>query len=86
MGDNRAALAMFRKANEFISPDYPGRFVIEASLKELEAKARWEEKLPAVLRGELKPANSDGGRRARRLLRDVREEVRACDAVRSPRP
>ena len=59
MGDNRAALAMYRKANEFISPDYPGRFVIEASLKELEAKARWEEKLPAVLRGELKPANSE---------------------------
>ena len=58
MGDHRAALAMYRKANEFISPDYPGRFVIEQSLKELEAKARWEEKLPAVLRGELKPANS----------------------------
>jgi eukaryotic-like serine/threonine-protein kinase len=58
-GDHRQALALFRKAWEFVSPDYPGRVVLSAGLNELEGKARWEEKLPAVLRGELKPTPSE---------------------------
>ena len=57
-GDHRAAMGLFRKAKEFAAPDYPGRIIFEEELRQLESKARWGEKLPAVLRGEIKPANN----------------------------
>lgn len=56
-GDHRSALARLRKAKVLMSPDYPGRIVLEMQVTALEAKARWEGKLPAVLRGEIKPKN-----------------------------
>ena len=59
MGNHREALASFKKANPFASPDHPPRTVAELNIVELEAQARWEEKLPAVLRGELKPAGGE---------------------------
>lgn len=56
-GDMRAALASMRKAKSMPSSDYFGMVLIDPQIKQLESVARWEEKLPAVLRGELKPAN-----------------------------
>jgi tetratricopeptide (TPR) repeat protein len=58
-GDHRAALATLRKAKGFMSGDYAGRPITTAQIAELEAQAAWEEKLPAVLRGEIKPADRD---------------------------
>jgi cytochrome c-type biogenesis protein CcmH/NrfG len=55
-GDHRAALAQFRRAWEFVSADYPARSLLADEVGELEAKARWGEKLPGVLRGEVRPA------------------------------
>jgi serine/threonine protein kinase/tetratricopeptide (TPR) repeat protein len=54
-GDHRAALAHFRKAKS-LWPEYAGLPVIGVQIGELESKARWEAKFPAVLRGELTPA------------------------------
>jgi tetratricopeptide (TPR) repeat protein len=59
IGDHRAALATLRKAKEFMTADYVGRPITSAQIAELEGQAAWEEKLPAVLRGELKPADRD---------------------------
>ncbi|HSQ56780.1 MAG TPA: hypothetical protein VLM40_13650, partial [Gemmata sp.] len=53
-GDHREALVQIRKARDLATLDYPGTIVLQNQLKELEAEARWENKLPAVLRGELK--------------------------------
>jgi tetratricopeptide (TPR) repeat protein len=58
-GDHRAALEALRKAKELMRRDYPGRLITSAQVSELEAQAAWEAKLPAVLRGELKPADRD---------------------------
>jgi hypothetical protein len=59
IGDHRSALATLRKSKEFMTSDYPGRPVTSAQIAELEGQAAWEEKLPAVLRGEIKPADRD---------------------------
>ena len=52
-GDHRSALAMLRKGKEFVAPDYPGRVLTAPQLTELEAKARWEGKIPDVLTGKI---------------------------------
>jgi hypothetical protein len=56
-GDARAALATFRKANALSAPDFPGRPLIGAQIQQLESLAKWEPKVEAVLRGDLKLAN-----------------------------
>src|SRR5262249_45956467 len=53
--DYRAALADFRTAQALTRPDYPRGFVVAMQLTRLERIARWGEKLPAVLRGEIRP-------------------------------
>jgi serine/threonine protein kinase len=58
-GDHRAALETLRKARDLIKRDYPGRLITSAQVSELESQAAWEEKLPAVLSGKLKPADRD---------------------------
>jgi hypothetical protein len=42
-----------------MTSDYSGRPITQAQIAELEAQAAWEEKFPAVLRGEIKPADRD---------------------------
>src|SRR5262249_43041957 len=58
-GNHRAALAMFRKVKEFASPDYPDHRTAEVQVVALEKKARWEQKLPSILSGELVPASAE---------------------------
>ena len=55
-GDSRAALADLRAAKARMQFDYPRRMFVVSQLDTLERLAGWGEKLPAVLRGELKPA------------------------------
>ncbi len=57
-GEGRAALAAFNKAKSFVAPDYPGGLLVAGQVAQLEALAQWEEKLPAVVRGEIRPADS----------------------------
>jgi len=57
LGDHRLALANLRKAKERQTASYMGRPITEAQISELEGQASWESKLPAVLRGEIHPAN-----------------------------
>lgn len=54
-GDYRGALADYRKASTVEKPDYPLAGMARTRATMLEPMARWEGKLPAVLRGELKP-------------------------------
>jgi tetratricopeptide (TPR) repeat protein len=58
MGDHRSALATLLKAKPLLTEDYLARVIFNVEVEQLEAKARWEERLPAVLRGEVRPANS----------------------------
>lgn len=55
--DYRLALADFRKAKPLTTTDNPLRALLSLQLNGLEAMSRWEEKLPAVLRGALRPAS-----------------------------
>ena len=55
--DHRAALAALRKSGEFTSPDYPVQLLRRYELANLEAEVLWKEKLPGVIRGEIKPAD-----------------------------
>jgi tRNA A-37 threonylcarbamoyl transferase component Bud32 len=56
-GEYRLALADYRKAKALFKPDDAMKAMALLQLNSLEAMARWEEKLPAVLRGEIKPGN-----------------------------
>ena len=56
--DYRLALADYRKALPLMSADHPFLAHATLALKSLEAMARWEAKLSAVLKGELRPANA----------------------------
>jgi eukaryotic-like serine/threonine-protein kinase len=56
--DYRLALADYRKAKLLTTPDNPLRALLSIQLHNLEAMAQWEQKLPVVLRGELRPANA----------------------------
>jgi tetratricopeptide (TPR) repeat protein len=60
IGDHRSALAALRKAKDLQSPNYVGRPITDREIAELEAQAAWEAKLPAVLRGEIKPDAHNG--------------------------
>jgi tetratricopeptide (TPR) repeat protein len=60
VGDHRSALAALRKAKDLQSPSYVGRPISIQEIKDLEAQAAWEAKLPAVLRGEIKPDDHNG--------------------------
>jgi tetratricopeptide (TPR) repeat protein len=57
-GDYRGALEDFRKSAALAKPDYLMKPLAEAQIARLEPMVRWEEKLPAVLRGEVRPANA----------------------------
>jgi tetratricopeptide (TPR) repeat protein len=57
-GDYRSALADYRKALPLASNDDPFRAIAKGTLQNLEAIARWEDKLPAILKGEFRPANA----------------------------
>jgi eukaryotic-like serine/threonine-protein kinase len=50
-GDYRAALSWFRKAAVLTVSDHPMRVSIDRQIQKLERQARWEAKLPAMLRG-----------------------------------
>jgi hypothetical protein len=56
--DYRAALADYRKAKALMRPEYPRRVLVAHQLNLLEPMARWDGKLPAVLRGEVRPATA----------------------------
>ncbi len=58
-GDHGAALGDYRAAKVRMRPDYPRRIFVITQLDTLEPQARWMGKLPAVLRGELKPTTGD---------------------------
>lgn len=60
IGDHRSALAALRKAKERQSSNYVGRPISMAEIAELEAQAAWQAKLPAVLRGEVRPDDHKG--------------------------
>jgi serine/threonine protein kinase len=57
-GDDSSALADYRKALPLTSTDDPFRGYTKGILNSLEKIARWEEMLPAVLRGDLRPTNA----------------------------
>jgi hypothetical protein len=57
-GDYRSTLADFRRAKPLTSAYDPMRFLALME-DDLEQIALWEKKLPAVLRGELRPAKGD---------------------------
>jgi tetratricopeptide (TPR) repeat protein len=57
-GRPREALTLYGKARMLMAPDYPGRVLIAPQFGQIESQARWESKLPAVLSGEIQPANS----------------------------
>ncbi len=57
-GEYRSALADYRKALSLESSDELFRAFAKGTLQHLEAIARWEDKLPAILKGESRPANA----------------------------
>ena len=56
--DYRSALVDYRTAKSFSTPDSPLAAISNMQMSQLEAMARWEEKLPAILHDKLKPANA----------------------------
>jgi tRNA A-37 threonylcarbamoyl transferase component Bud32/tetratricopeptide (TPR) repeat protein len=60
-GDYRSALADFRRMKPLASPDFPLGGIAFMEHDNLERMALWEKKLPAVLRGELRPAKGGEG-------------------------
>jgi eukaryotic-like serine/threonine-protein kinase len=58
-GDSRAALADYRAAKTHMRANYPRRNFITMQLDSLEPQARWENQLPAVLRGEVRPTAAE---------------------------
>ena len=81
IGNHREALASFNKAKLLASPDHPSRTFVEMQFQQLEGEARWEEKLPAVLRGEITPASGDEFAELAGYCGHSRK-VRARDAIR----
>jgi eukaryotic-like serine/threonine-protein kinase len=57
-GEYRAALEDYRKALPLTSADNPLRALAKSNLNNLETIARWEGKLPAVIKGEFRPSNA----------------------------
>ena len=60
-GNYRAALVAFRKADKLATEDYARKPLLAYQLAELEAKAKWEGKIPVAPDDTVTPANSTEG-------------------------